>query len=209
MGRKPLLFYALDTFEKDPHIKKIIVTARQKEAGDIEKLSRKFGFKKIERIIPGGMERQDSAFKALQYLYQKIGRKENPLVIFHNGANPFVTHKEISQSIKVAKKYGACGVAHPTKDTIKEVSKNGVVVKTLERKKLWNMQTPQAIQFRLAYKAFLSAHKAKFVGTDDVSLVERLGVKVRVIQGSPYNFKITHPIDLELAKVIFRNFRKR
>lgn len=207
IGRKPILFYALNTFEKNAAIKKIIITARQKELNQIEKLTHKFGFKKIESIILGGVRRQDSAFNALQYLYQKIRGKKNPVIIFHNGANPFVTHEEIDQSIKMAKKYGACVVAHPTKDTIKEVNSNGIVVRTLERKKLWNMQTPQAIQFHLAYKAFSNAHEDKFVGTDDTSLVERLGRKVKIIHGSPYNFKITYPIDLELARIIFQSFK--
>ena len=206
IGKKPLLFYTLNVFEKNSDIKKIIITIRQEELATIKKLSLKF--KKIESIILGGSERQNSAFNALQYLNEKIGNKDNPIIVFHNGSNPFVTHKEISQSIKMAKKYGACAVAHPTKDTIKEVDTNGMVVKTLERKRLWNMQTPQAIQFRLAMKAFLSAYKDNFIGTDDTSLVERLGGKVKVIQGSPYNFKITNQTDLKLAKVIFRDFKK-
>jgi 2-C-methyl-D-erythritol 4-phosphate cytidylyltransferase len=78
-------------------------------------------------------------------------------------------------------------------------------VKTLERKKLWNMQTPQTIELELAKKAFGQAREEKFIGTDDVSLVERLGESVKIIEGSEFNFKITTPIDLELAKIILKN----
>ena len=125
-------------------------------------------------------------------------------MLFHNGANPFVTQKEINQSVTEAGKHGACVVAHPTKDTVKEVDEKGLVMKTLERKKLWSMQTPQAIEFQLAHEAFSKADQDGFLGTDDVSLVERLGKEVKVINGSSYNFKITHPIDLELANLIIR-----
>ena len=90
------------------------------------------------------------------------------------------------------------------RDTIKEVKKNGIVIKTLDREKLWSMQTPQTIKFSIAYKAFSKAFKDNFLGTDDVSLVERIGEKVKIIEGSVYNFKITRPIDLELAKIIVK-----
>jgi len=79
-----------------------------------------------------------------------------------------------------------------------------MVAKTLDRKNLWSMQTPQAIQFRLAHAAFRQASVDGYVGTDDVSLVERIGKKVKVIEGSAFNFKITYPIDLALAKLLLQ-----
>ena len=118
-----------------------------------------------------------------------------------------MTPEEISETFLNAKKYGACAIAHPTKDTIKEADKNGIVQKTLDRSKLWNMQTPQTIKFSLALEAFTKAFKENFLGTDDVSLVERLGKKVKLIEGSTYNFKITTPTDFKLAKIIIKNFK--
>lgn len=208
VGRKPLLFYALNAFEKNAFIKKIVIVARDEERSAIRKIIRVSGFKKVVDIITGGDERQISALNSLQYLAKKLDKKTNPIVLFHNGANPFVSQEEINQCIIIAKEYGACAVARPTKDTIKEVTRSGTVTRTLDRKKLWNIQTPQAIRFRLAYKAFQYAQEKKFIGTDDVSLVERLGKKVKILPGSPYNFKITDPIDLELARLIFRKFKK-
>jgi 2-C-methyl-D-erythritol 4-phosphate cytidylyltransferase len=204
LGIKPVIFYAIDAFEKNNRIGEVIIVSKKEEIADFKKISEKYGFKKIKAVISGGKERQDSAFNALKYLKEEIGKNKKNIIIFHNGANPFVTQKEINQSIAEAGKHGACVVAHPTKDTVKEVDGKGVVMRTLERKKLWSMQTPQAIEFNLAYEAFSRADQDGFMGTDDVSLVERLGKKVKVIEGSPYNFKITHPIDLELAEIIIK-----
>lgn len=206
LGKRPVIFYAISAFEKNTDIKKIIVVAKEEELADFQKLSKKYNFKKIKAIISGGEERQDSAYNALKHLEKEFGKNKKAVVIFHNGANPFVAKQEISQSIREAKKHGACVVAHPTKDTVKEVNGRGFVIKTLERKKLWNMQTPQAICFNLALKAFSKASRDNFLGTDDVSLVERLGKKAKVIQGSSNNFKITTPLDMELAKIIIRNY---
>ena len=206
LGGRPLIYYVLMAFENHPKISQIVVCAREEEIKTFESIAKKYKFRKISSIIKGGQERQDSAFNGLRYIKEKMAgsRKKNPVVLFHNGANPFVTKKEIDESIKTAEKYGACAVAHPTKDTIKEVGPGGEVVKTLDRGKLWNMQTPQAIGFDLAYRAFQKASSERFVGTDDISLVERLGKKAKIIEGSLYNFKITTPLDLDLAKIIMK-----
>lgn len=205
IGKKPVIFYTIKAFENHPDISEIIIVTRKEEFSDFLKLVKKYKFKKVKDIIAGGRERQDSAYNALKYLEKGIVDKKD-IVIFHNGANPFVTQKEISESIKGVRKCGACVVAHPTKDTIKEVDGKGLVEKTLERKKLWSMQTPQTIRYELALKAFGKADEDKFLGTDDVSLVERLGNKVKVILGSPHNLKITTPLDLELAKIIIKKY---
>lgn len=206
LKNKPVIFYVLQAFENHPKIRKIVVTSKLAEIDMLKKICQRYGFKKVVDVIPGGKERQDSAFNALKYTREKKLAKENSAIIFHNGANPFVTESEIGRSILEAKNHGACVVAHPSKDTIKEVAEDGIVVKTLERKKLWNMQTPQTIRFDLAFEAFSKAFKDSFLGTDDVSLVERLGKKVRVIEGSAHNFKITTPMDLELAKIIIKKY---
>jgi 2-C-methyl-D-erythritol 4-phosphate cytidylyltransferase len=154
----------------------------------------------------GGKERQDSGCNAVKFLDQKLNsnKKEETILLFHNGANPFVSPQEIKTSIKEAKKIGASVVAHPTKDTIKKADKDNLIRETLDRSCLWNMQTPQTIKFPIAKKAFFDAKRDGFYGTDDVSLVERIGRKVKIIPASENNFKITTPIDLELAKIILR-----
>jgi len=111
----------------------------------------------------------------------------------------------VEEHVSMLEKCGASVVAHKTKDTIRQVNKNGMSLGVIDRTKLWNMQTPQSIKFFLAKKAFEKAKKDKFLGTDDVSLVERLGKKVKIISASDNNFKITTPKDLALAKILLKN----
>jgi 2-C-methyl-D-erythritol 4-phosphate cytidylyltransferase len=203
LGGRPLIYYSLAAFEKHPKISQIILIAKTSELPIFEKIVKKYKFRKISAVIEGGKERQDSTYNGIKYL-KKLNCPKNAVILFHNGANPFVTKKEIDDSIKTALKYGACAVAHPTKDTVKEVLPGGEVSRTLDRRKLWNMQTPQAIRFDLAHKAFERADRDKFIGTDDISLVERLGKKTKVVEGSLYNFKVTTPLDLDLAKIIIK-----
>jgi len=207
LKNKPLIYYALKSFEKCKDIDKILIVVRKEEVTIASQLAKKYKIRKLMAVIEGGTERQFSAFNAVMYLKNILKDKKNSVIAFHNGANPFVTPEEISETFLNAKKYGACAIAHPTKDTIKEADKNRMVQKTLDRSKLWNMQTPQTIKFPLALEAFTEASKENFLGTDDVSLVERLGKKVKLIEGSKYNFKITTPIDLELAKIIIKSFK--
>lgn len=207
LGGKLLVFYALKAFEKCQEIDGILIVIKREEIELAKKIVKKYKIKKVIGVIAGGKERQFSGLNAVLYLDSILKDKSGAVVLFHNGANPFVASEEISESIKNAKKYGACAVAHPTKDTIKEVDKNGLVIRTLERSKLWNMQTPQVIKFQLAYRAFTKADKDNFIGTDDVSLVERMGKKVKIIKASENNFKITTPTDLELAKIIIKKIK--
>ena len=207
LKNKPLVYYALKSFEKCKDVEKILIVVRKEEIAIASQLAKKYKLRKIIAVIEGGTERQFSAFNAVNYLKNILKDKNGSIIAFHNGANPFVTPEEISETFSNAKRYGACAIAHPTKDTIKEADKNGIVQKTLDRSKLWNMQTPQTIKFPLALEAFTKASGENFLGTDDVSLVERMGEKVKLIEGSKYNFKITTPVDFELAKIIIKNFK--
>ena len=206
LGNKPLIFYTLENFEKSKAIDKIILVVREEEKKVFQRIVEKYKLKKIEAIISGGKERQDSGYNGVIFVKENFKKLEkDSILIFHNGANPFVAQNEIKEVILNTKKFGASVVAHKTKDTIRQVDKNGNSVGVIDRSNLWNMQTPQAIKFPLAVKAFLKAKADNFLGTDDVSLVERLGKKVKVIEASQNNFKITTPLDLELARIILRN----
>jgi len=202
----PLVYYSIKAFQESSDIDSIVLVCRKDEMVFFRKIIKKYKFNKVDKLIEGGQERQDSAYNAVFYLEKKLDKDKMHLLLFHNGANPFVSRGEIICSVRTAQKEGACVVAHPTKDTVKEVDDESWVIKTLNRKKLWNMQTPQTIEFELALQAFGQARKDGFVGTDDVSLVERLGRPVKVIRGSDFNFKITTPLDLELAEIILKKY---
>jgi 2-C-methyl-D-erythritol 4-phosphate cytidylyltransferase len=201
---EPIASYSARIFNDHPDISEIIIVCLNKERDIFQDMVQEYNISKVSAIIEGGKERQDSAFNALKHLKKRFGKKQGVYVLFHNAANPFVSEKEITESIFAAKKYGACAVAHQTKDTIKKVDDEGVVKGTLDRANLRNMQTPQIIEMQLAMEAFSRACEDGFLGTDDVSLVERLSKPVKIVEASPDNFKITTPLDLELARIIFR-----
>ena len=206
LGNKPLIFYTLENFEKSKAIDKIILVVREEEKKVFQRIVEKYKLKKIEAIISGGKERQDSGYNGVIFVKENFKKLEkDSILIFHNGANPFVAQNEIEEVILNTKKFGASVVAHKTKDTIRQVDKNGNSIGVIDRSNLWNMQTPQAIKFPLAVEVFLKAKVDNFLGTDDVSLVERLGKKVKVIEASQNNFKVTTPLDLELARIILRS----
>lgn len=210
IDEKPLIYYCMKVFQDSDLIDSILLVCKEDENDFFRDVIKKYKLNKVNEVIKGGAERQDSAYNAICFLEKKLPKKikEKHFILFHNGANPFVTKDEVERSVQETMKTGACVVAHPTKDTVKEVCKNGLVIQTLDRKKLWNMQTPQTIEFELARKAFNNAKTSNFIGTDDVSLVERIGKKVKIIEGSEFNFKITTPVDLELAKLIYNNYLK-
>ena len=177
---------------------------RESEEKYFNDIVKKYNFKKIIAVISGGEERQYSAHNGIQFIEDKFGKFKKMIVLFHNGANPFVSQNEIKNVVTEAFKYGAAAVAHKTKDTIRRVNDANLSSGVIEREGLWNMQTPQAIEFSLAKRAFKKAQEDNFLGTDDVSLVERLDKKVKIIEASENNFKITTPLDLELARIVLR-----
>jgi 2-C-methyl-D-erythritol 4-phosphate cytidylyltransferase len=211
INKKPLIYYTIKPFQESNLIDSILLICQKKDQIFFQEIIKKYNLNKVSDLIQGGRERQDSSYNAVFYLAKKIPKlekkkNEKHFLLFHNGANPFVLEKEIANSIKTAQRYKACAVAHPTKDTIKRVDEDKTVIETLNREQLFNMQTPQTIEFKLAKKAFGQARKDNFIGTDDVSLVEKLGKKVKVIEASEFNFKITTPIDLELAEIIYNKY---
>ncbi len=195
----PLIFYTLKIFEKHKQINKIILVARKRDFKRLLSLIKKWDFKKVAEIIEGGEERQDSSFKGLD-VAGKLGAKPRDLILFHNGANPLVSSEEINRVIRMTRKYGAALVGQIAEDTVKEINKNGFVVRTYDRRKIFLAQTPQTIEYGLAKRAFKKAIQDKFYCTDDVSLVERMGKPVKIIKGGPKNIKVTYPEDLKFIE---------
>ena len=197
--KKPLIFYTISVFEKHPQIGKIILVVQKNNFKKLHFLIKKYKFKKIAAIAEGGKERQESAFNGLKAA-GNFGAKPGDLILFHNGANPLVLKEEIDEVMRAARKYKAALVGQFTRDTVKKIGKNNFIERTIDRKKVFLAQTPQVIEYRLAKKAFEKAIAEKFQGTDDVSLVERLGKKVRAVPSSSANIKITYPEDLKFLE---------
>ena len=150
-------------------------------------------------VISGGQERQDSVYKGLQR-----AKPDTDMVLIHDGVRPFVSREVVLATIEGAEEWGAAVAAVPVTDTIKRVDAGGLVVDTPAREQLWAVQTPQVFRYALLMRAHQSVREHGIVVTDDAALVERIGVKVKVVRGSYENIKITSEDDLPLADLILR-----
>ena len=154
------------------------------------------------KLVIGGRLRQDSVRNGLEAI-------ENPcdIVIIHDGARPLIAPSFIEKGISLMGVFDAVIPALPVKDTVKVVSKEGFVTKTLARDALWNIQTPQTFKYELIMKAYRDGMAKKLHGYDDATFVEHMGKKIKVIEGSPYNIKITTPEDLVIARGILSQLK--
>ncbi len=148
------------------------------------------------RLIPGGTKRQESVYNGI-----KAASDKSRIIIIHDGVRPFVLHEQIDACIAGAEEFGACILGIPVYDTLKK-SNGSWISKTLTRKNVWLAQTPQVFQAPIIKKAYENAMRHNLAGTDDASLVEILGHKVKILNGSKYNIKITNKEDLKLAEAI-------
>lgn len=155
------------------------------------------GLAKVRSIIAGGAERQDSVRNGLA----ACGAADDDLILIHDGVRPFFPAAQIVPLLAAAAADGAALLAIPAQDTIKEVA-DGYVVRTLERNRLWQVQTPQAFRCAVLREAHRRALDAGYAGTDDAALVEWCGWPVAVIPGSSFNLKLTTPDDLALARAL-------
>ncbi|MDO9574409.1 MAG: 2-C-methyl-D-erythritol 4-phosphate cytidylyltransferase [Candidatus Contubernalis sp.] len=198
-GGKPVLAQTLLRLSQYPFNKIVVAVAPGEEEFCQKEIIEPLKLDIPITVISGGKERQETVYKAL-----KILAPQTEVVLIHDGARPFITQGLLGQSVEAARVYGASVVAVPVKDTIKRTDKEGFVVDTPTRSLLWSAQTPQAFLFPLICEAYGKALEQGFLGTDDASLVERLGHRVRIVQGRYENIKITTPQDLILAEALLR-----
>ncbi|HEY3308196.1 MAG TPA: 2-C-methyl-D-erythritol 4-phosphate cytidylyltransferase [Desulfuromonadaceae bacterium] len=199
----PIVARTIAVFEQSPLIDGIILVTPEEEIPYCrEHVVEASCFRKVLEIVPGGRERQNSVMNGLMALKNRIGQDD--VVLIHDGVRPFITAEILQESIAVARNYDGALVAVPVKDTIKSV-RDGKVVDTPPRENLWQAQTPQSFRFRIIYDAHCRAEQAGFMGTDDASLVERLGGIVGIVAGSYRNIKITTPEDLVLGEAFLAN----
>jgi len=204
LGGVPLLVHTLNVFEKCPLVDALLVVVPPPdvEAVRTEMLPR-WNLKKLAGVIPGGKERQDSVRAGIETL-----DRDTDIVIVHDAVRPFITAKLIEDCIRAAAEEGAATVGVPVKDTVKEVGADGRVMRTCDRNLLWLTQTPQAFRRDIIENAHRAAVRDGYRGTDDTSLVERLGIAVRMIRGDYGNIKITTPEDLVIAEALLAASRQ-
>jgi 2-C-methyl-D-erythritol 4-phosphate cytidylyltransferase len=197
----PILIYTIRKFDMCPLVDRIIVAAPQESVDEVRKLVAGAGFSRPVSVVQGGARRQDSVATAMQHL-----SPETTIVAVHDAVRPFVSVQEIETAILEADKSGAAVLAIPIVDTVKQIRKD-VVDSTLTREHLVLAQTPQVFRVEVLREAFERAKRDDYYGTDESSLVERLGLPVAVVRGSERNIKITRPGDLALARFFLQEER--
>jgi len=193
----PILARTLIVFETHPMIDIIVLTVpRGDEAYCRDQLVSRFGISKIRSIVPGGDTRQQSVCNGLEKV------TDTEIVAIHDGVRPLVAAETISRTINAARAIGASVACAPVRDTVKK--KQGEHLETISRSNLWLAHTPQAFRTSLILDAHRRAIDDNFMGTDDASLVERLGLPVAIVEDTCTNLKITTPDDLNLAEILLR-----
>ncbi|HEY7404669.1 MAG TPA: 2-C-methyl-D-erythritol 4-phosphate cytidylyltransferase [Candidatus Angelobacter sp.] len=199
----PIVIHTLRAFARNNQVGQIVVALRKNE---IERFTRQLEKEKLSakvEVVEGGEHRQESVANALAYLKAAA----DDIVLVHDAVRPFVDDEIIANVIHEASKHGAAIAGLPAVDTIKQVERaaeGAIITATIPRERVVQAQTPQGFRFELIKRAFDSALADSFTGTDEASLVERLGESVWVVMGSARNIKITTPADMELAEFLMR-----
>lgn len=193
----PVVAHTLIAFEQSERISEIVVAAKEDEIPLYHNFAVKYGITKLSSVVAGGETRQESVLNAFNVTSPKA-----KYVAVHDGARCLITTKEIEKVLDAAIKYGAATAAVRTVDTVKIADKNGFIERTEDRNYVWNAQTPQIFGRNLYCAAAVTAKEAGFEATDDNSLVERIGYKVKLVECSKENIKITRPCDIKTAERI-------
>jgi 2-C-methyl-D-erythritol 4-phosphate cytidylyltransferase len=203
LDNRPILVHALQIFQECRAIDGIYLVVNQKDLPTIQEgILEPYHFSKVMKLVVGGRLRQDSVRNGLEAIEESCD-----IVVIHDAARPFVSPAFVEKSISLMEMFDAIIPAIPVRDTIKMISKEGFVQKTLERDPLWQIQTPQTFKYDLVLKAYREGMGKKLCGYDDASFIEFLGKKVKVIEGSPYNIKITTPEDMIIARGILSQLK--
>jgi 2-C-methyl-D-erythritol 4-phosphate cytidylyltransferase len=194
----PVLGHTIAAFEACAAVDAIVVVAHPSRVGEYTAVVRQSGARKVESIVPGGETRQDSVANGLVVVGQSAD-----IIIVHDGARPLVTPALIEETIRgLVEDASASGaiVGHPSYDTVKSVVEEGYVETTEDRERLWLVQTPQVFRAVVLRDAYARAAAEGFRGTDDASIVERTGGRIRLILGPRDNIKVTVPEDLVVVE---------
>ncbi len=197
---KPLIVHCLNTFNSIPHVSEIVVVAPEDELSSTKNIIDENSIDKVCCITKGGKERRNSVYNGFCKL-----STDTEIVIIHDAARPFVTEKIVEKTLNDCIKNGASISAIPINDTIKKITSNRKIEKTLPREKLWRAQTPQIFKFDILKTVYSKADLKNSLATDESQLVEENGFEVNVSLGSEYNIKVTTTDDLHYAQYIIEN----
>ena len=205
LKEEPVVVHALRAFEKAGMDEIILVTGADEVEFCKKDIVAQYNFSSVRQVVSGGKERYDSVWNGLKAL-MATGFPEDGIVLIHDGARPLVNGAIIARSVDGAREFSACVAAMPVKDTIKVADVDGFSASTPDRSTLWQIQTPQSFRFGLIYRAyekmFMPGIDRSHI-TDDAMVVERMtDTKVKFVEGSYSNIKVTTPEDMVIAEAL-------
>ena len=193
----PIIIHTVQAFEQCEVIDEIVVVLPAEDAAGFLALAGKHNLQKVTQVVPGGATRAESVWRGLRAKRSAAAE----IVAVHDGVRPFVTADEIERTVLAAQEHGAAILVAPATDTIKEVE-NGNVLRTLSRSQLRRALTPQCFRYGLLHRAYEQADVFDPDLTDESVLLQRLGLRVATVDGSPRNIKITELEDLAVAELL-------
>jgi 2-C-methyl-D-erythritol 4-phosphate cytidylyltransferase len=199
---RPVVAHAWQCFEDAECIHEIILVVRRERQEEFANLASEFNFRKPFRIVTGGKERQDSVWKGLQALSPDV-----KVVAIQDAARPCTSRELIEATVKLAEETGAAVAAQPVTDTIKESGDGRWIERTLDRSKLWSVQTPQTFRVEVIRRALATVRRRGLIFTDDTAACELIGKPVRLVSSVEPNPKVTVPGDLPLVEALLRKKR--
>ncbi len=205
---KPIIIYAVETFERCHAIDEIILVVAAGEEEHMMKLARRAQCTKVGRVIRGGPTRHESEQCALEILRPHIDAGDVEIVLIHDGARPFVAVEKVEQLIARARESDGAILAAPLQqeERIAQVSREHYIQRSFEGQQVWKAQTPQAFRAPLLLEAYDQAKRDLFLGTDTAASVERIGGHIVIVESDAGNLKITTAQDLFLAERLTRRF---
>lgn len=197
LSDRPAIYYTLDAFENAQRIDEVVIVAREQDLVMMQDIVREFGFEKVSAIVTGGDHRQKSVLRGIQALSDRVD-----FVAVHDGARPFVPETVINDTVAAAVETGAAAAAVKIKDTVKVVDDTMHITSTLNREKLWAVQTPQVFACAEFRRMIEQATAQGLFFTDDCQIYEHAGKAVRLVESTGENIKLTDPFDVITATII-------
>jgi len=201
LAGKPVLAHSLLAFEHCLSVKRIVLVTREDRVEEFETMARSHGIDKLAKVAPGGAERHLSVWNGIQ----AADAVPEDYIAVHDAARPLITPEAIENCLVLAKRHGASACACPVPDTLKRATAEGFVIGSVERDRLWAMQTPQIFLASILVHAYRQVFRTAASVTDEVSAVQKLGISVQLLNNPEQNFKITLPRDLDLARLVLAN----
>ncbi len=195
---KELIAYTIEIFQKSGLVNQIIIAAEPKFHKKLNQIKQRYNFTKVGAIVPGGKTRQDSVFNCIK----SLKADKNDLIVVHDAARPLLTKNVLNNSIKFAKKYGNAVVSIKAKDTLALGKRT--IQNYIDRTNVRYIQTPQIFKYKDFIKAIKYAEENNFKGTDESSLMKKIGKRIFLINGSAINIKITTKEDLNIFKTYIK-----